>query len=182
MHCLLTVSLPGTTKPEDVPAALFRAVDCYTHLEQPEGPPGGGEWDGGVVGGRWHGSFTLTPDAVDRRRKGTLDLPPESDCHNVRGCIDHPLSRTDCARLGDIDPDLLKVPFYWLDLSGRRHELDYDPDHVPVTDINEIRRARESQAHRRHYDRLEEVNSRRFREWIQSLDPATWLVAVDVHR
>ena len=137
-----------------MPAALFKAVDYFADFEQPDGPPGGGEWDGWRVGGRWHGSFTLTPEAAHRRCKGTLDLPPEADCHNVRGCTDHPLNQTDCARLQDIDPDSLSAPIYWIGLDGGLHEESDDGTEANI----------------------------RFLQWIQALPADTWLINVDAHR
>ena len=153
MHCLLTVALPGTTRSNAVSSALFKAVDYYSHLEQPDGPPGGGWWDGFVFGGRWHGSFTLTTDAAERKRTGALDLPLEGLCQEVLGCAGHPLNQTDCARLEDIDPDSLSAPAYRIGLDGRLRE-----DFESGTEANI-----------------------RFLEWIQTLSPDTWLINVDVH-
>lgn len=154
MHSLLTVALPGTIRSNDVSSALFNAVDYYADFEQPDGPPGGGEWDGFVFGGRWHGSFILTTDAAERKRAGALDLPLEGLCHEVLGCAGHPLNQTDCARLEDIDPDSLSAPAYRIGLDGRLRE-----DFESGTEANI-----------------------RFLQWIQALPSDTWLASIDVHR
>lgn len=151
MHYLVTVALPATTQPEDIDAAVSQAMDNYAHLEQPDGPPGGGWWGWWTVGGRWHGGlFTLNPEAADRRSNGTLDLPRDGECH-LQGCAEHSISRVDCARLRDIDPDSLMAPAYWIDLNNRLEES---------------------------VEKGTEANIR-FLGWIQSLPRETWLVAVD---
>jgi hypothetical protein len=151
MHYLVTVALPATTQPDDIDAAVSTAMESYAHCEQPDGPPGGGEWGWWSPGGRWHGRyFKLTPDAADRRSNGTLDLPREGECH-LHGCSAHSISRVDCARLRDLDPDSLMAPAYWIDLDNRLAENE---------------------------EKGTEANIR-FMRWIQSLPRDTWLVAVD---
>jgi hypothetical protein len=151
MHYLVTVALPATTLPEDIDAAASKAMDNYSHLEQPDGPPGGGWWGWWTVGGRWHGwYFALTAEATDRRRNGTLDLPREGECH-LHGCAEHSISRVDCARVRDIDPFSFWAPAYWIDLNN-----GLGGNEEKGTDANI-----------------------RFLRWIQSLPRDTWLVAVD---
>lgn len=196
MHYDLIVALCGDTPPEGVDTALADAVNSYSehHLVYTTEfgtEPGCGEWDWWVVGGRWRGSFTLTPDALSRRQAGTLSIPIDTDFHiggfpevQIRyyDLADRlgsmfsvttaepdreplPPHQTDCARLGDIQLDSLRVPFYWIDLDGLLHELD-GTQGVPPAD----------------FDNRKEFNSRQFQEWIQTLSADTWLVSVDVHR
>lgn len=184
MHFQLLVAIAGSTEPDDVDAMLSEAVNFYAEPEGAE-EPGSGEWDFWVVGGRWRGAYNLTCDAVDRRSTGILRTPIETDFH-IGGFpqrqLDHLTARdrllefgtilkipttspslmspeqTDCARLRDIDTESLTVPFHWIDLNKRLHNLDYSDG------------------------RQSETGNYRFREWIKTNPPDTWLINVDVHR
>jgi hypothetical protein len=209
MHFQLIVALRDDTPCNGVDSALAVAVNSFSehylvYSTEFGTEPGCGEWDWWVVGGRWRGSFTLTPDALSRRQAGTLSIPIDTDFHiggfpevqiKYYDLADRlgsmfsvttaepdreplPPHQIDCARLGDIEPESLAVPFYWLDLDGRLHDLDY----VPATNVSELRRPIESRLPLSDLEHRQEVNSRRFREWIEALPSDTWLVNVDVHR
>ena len=205
MHYTVLVAIPGTVDPGDVSSYLSTAMDA--HAEQDgAGWPGLEEWDWWVIGGRRPGMFTLTADAYRRRRAGTLELPidtdsdlggyPDRQLHHydaidrIRSVfpvgVDNPCehlsaNQTDCARLRDIEPESIAVPFYWLQEDGRLYDMYYDPHRV-LLDINDFRMARESGPPLRDHDRRLETNTRRFLDWLQTLAPDTWLVNVSAHR
>lgn len=206
VHCTVLVAIPGTVASDDVPSYLFTAMDAHAEQDGAEWP-GLEAWDWWVIGGRRPGMFTLTADANSRRRAGTLELPIDTDLHlggfpdrqlhyydtidRIRSVfpivVDNPrepllANQTDCARLRDIEPESIAVPFYWLQEDGQLYDMYFDPDYVPVTDVSEFRRVCESGTPLRDYDRLEEVNSRRFREWLETLPADTWLVNISAHR
>ncbi len=123
MHYQLIVALPGDTPSDGVKAALAEVVNSYSehHLvytTEVGTEPGCGEWDYWCVGGGWHGSLILTPDAAARRSVRTLDLPRVAECH----CPTAAINKTDVARLRDIDPESLIAPIYWISPDGRLYE------------------------------------------------------------
>lgn len=206
MHYRVLVALACEVAPEGVAHELARVMNLHAEQDGAEWP-GQGEWDWWVVGGRWSGMFSLSADAYRRRRAGTLDLPIDGD-FDLGGFPDRQISyydatarigsalsvetpsgtrelvsphQTDCARLRDIEPDSVSVPFYWIELDGRLHDLWFDPHRAPL-EISDIRRALDSGTPLLDYDRLEEINTRRFHEWFQTLPADTWLINVDAHR
>lgn len=182
MHYNMIVTIAGSTHPDDVSRAAFTLVHGFSEQHRvystEEGTePGCGWWDEWTVGGRWHGRFTLKPDAIDRRHRGVLGLPKPAEC----ACGECTISQTDFARLADIEPGSASEPFYWIDLDGRLHSLD-DGQNPAHHDVSGIRRSLDSGAALLDYDRLEEINTRRFHEWFRTLPADTWLINVDAHR
>lgn len=199
------VAIAGTVAPDDVSSHLATAMDAHAEQDGAEWP-GLGEWDWWVVGGRRRGFFALTADAYSRRRAGTLELPIDSDA-DLGGYVDRQLqhydavdrirsvfpiatdnpwepllaNQTDCARLRDIEPESIAAPFYWLQEDGQLRDMYYDPHRIPCG-ISDIRLALESGNALLDYDRMEETNTRRFREWLETLAPDTWLINVSAYR
>jgi len=181
MHYRLALAIPGATASEDVFDAALDPLYSYSEenlvdSEEVGFEPGCGEWDWVAFGGRFRGAFTLTPEAVELRRTESLHGPldgkrDESDGRavfhrlGIVGSIPRELwpedllpHEIDCARLCDIEVGLIPTPVYWIDLDQRLHEIDY---------LDE---------------RQHDIDTRRFRDWVQTLASDTWLINVDVHR
>jgi hypothetical protein len=181
MHLRLVAAIPGLTKPEDVFSAVLDPLYLYSDdnllsCKEVGFEPGWGEWDWVQIGGRFRGAFTLTPEAVERRRNEALHVPVEGGCAEpddlatlhrlgIAGCIPRkwwpePLlpQQTDCARLRDIEVGSLPTPVYWIDLDKCLNEIDHS------------------------VERQLDCDNRRFRDWLHTLAVDTWLVNVDVHR
>jgi hypothetical protein len=161
MHFAHCVALPGHISESFVQQALDEAMEPFSeHDDENEQM----HWDWFVVGGRWGGSWILKPGAPD----GPLSTDPST--FGMRSCDKEGCDRihTDCARLGNLEPESLHPPYSYLGISGDWHTKWLGPDGSGTQEVAK-------------WEIDDEVWSKQWLTFVQNQAESTWFVLVDYH-
>jgi hypothetical protein len=165
VHFTNSVFLSGDTHPDDLYMTLDAALEPFSEHDEDNVEM---HWDWWVVGGRWGGYWVLKEYALDGPLKTQDSAFGPSDRANTE-------RRTDCARLGDLEPESLMAPYSWLDLDGVWHTRWLGPEHP---------RARKLPDGKPDYESWEVPSAEFEAEYLAALansSPTMWMVLIDYH-